>query len=76
MVYISFVIFRVERERTVDMGRRTRSSVVFSRESIRVLIANLTASVVCLFRVFKCHARKERDAGGGGFVCALWLHLP
>jgi hypothetical protein len=46
-----------------------RRSVPLFRKSVRVLTVVSRASVVCFFRVFKLHARNERDAGGGGFVC-------
>lgn len=60
------VFCNIPRRTRADGGHgRTRRSVVLSRKSIRVLIANLVASVVCFFCVFEIYARKGRGAGGG-----------
>lgn len=60
-----YVFCNIARRTRTDGGHgRTRRSVVLSRKSIRVLIANSAASVVCFFCVFEIHARKGRGAGG------------
>ena len=64
-----YVFCNIPRRTRTDGGHgRTRRSVVLSRKSIRVLITDLTASVVCFLCVFEIRARKGRGAGG---VCAL-----